>query len=124
MLRTGEKDIVRPFFYWSATIFYMGMIFYFSSKSSISVPIDFWGVDKIAHLLFYIPLSFLFYISFSASGIKRHVFILSVLFSCLYGISDELHQIFVPGRIASIGDFMADSIGAFIGSFIANSLKR
>ena len=32
----------------------------------------------------------------------------------LYGISDEFHQSFVPGRQASVGDVAADSGGAFL----------
>jgi VanZ family protein len=34
----------------------------------------------------------------------------------LYGITDEIHQYYVPGRVASIGDIAADCIGAFLGS--------
>lgn len=33
-----------------------------------------------------------------------------------YGISDEFHQIFVPGRSASYGDMIADAVGACLGS--------
>ena len=38
-----------------------------------------------------------------------------VVFICfLYGISDEVHQAFVPGREASVGDLLADVAGAAI----------
>ena len=33
----------------------------------------------------------------------------------LYGVSDEVHQAFVPGRIASEADVLADAFGAAIG---------
>jgi VanZ family protein len=49
---------------------------------------------------------------------------LSVLLSSLYGVTDELHQAFVPGRVASIGDLVADSIGAFTGSYIARLVNK
>ena len=38
-----------------------------------------------------------------------------VLFASLYGISDEVHQLFVPGRTFSIQDMMADGLGALAG---------
>ena len=33
----------------------------------------------------------------------------------LYGLSDEIHQRFVPGRVADVRDLMADTIGALVG---------
>src|SRR5687768_9543525 len=40
----------------------------------------------------------------------------AVLISALYGVSDELHQSFVPGRLASVGDFLKDVAGAVVGA--------
>ena len=37
----------------------------------------------------------------------------------LYGISDEIHQIFVPGRTADPIDWLVDTCGAALGAFIA-----
>ncbi|MCK5081916.1 MAG: VanZ family protein, partial [Candidatus Omnitrophica bacterium] len=34
-----------------------------------------------------------------------------------YGISDEIHQSFVPGRNAGIIDIIADTIGGAAGGF-------
>lgn len=43
-----------------------------------------------------------------------------VLLLCVgYGISDELHQLAVPGRYASVWDGLADAIGATIGVSLA-----
>ena len=39
---------------------------------------------------------------------------LAFVFSCLYGISDELHQLFVPGRNADVYDAVSDAAGALI----------
>jgi VanZ family protein len=40
---------------------------------------------------------------------------LSVLSAGLYGISDEIHQYFVPGRSADVMDVAADFVGAAWG---------
>ena len=39
---------------------------------------------------------------------------LSLLIAGLYGVSDEVHQHFVPGRSASAWDALADVLGAGI----------
>lgn len=40
----------------------------------------------------------------------------SVAFSSLYAITDEIHQIFVPGRAAQISDWLVDTSGALAGA--------
>ncbi len=52
------------------------------------------------------------------------VYIVSVLFCSLYGLSDEWHQSFVPGRDASLGDWLADTIGAVLAATAIFRLSR
>ena len=41
------------------------------------------------------------------------VFLAATLTICiLYGIGDEFHQSFIPGRFASVADLIADTLGA------------
>ena len=40
---------------------------------------------------------------------------LSLLVCVLYAISDEVHQLFVPGRGAQVKDVLIDSAGAIVG---------
>ena len=47
----------------------------------------------------------------------------SLFFSGLYGVSDELHQFFVPMRHFSAIDVLADFIGALMGVVIWDSLE-
>jgi VanZ family protein len=47
-----------------------------------------------------------------------------LVISFVYGASDELHQWFVPGRYATIGDLLADSLGGGVGGFIFFKIKR
>ncbi len=41
--------------------------------------------------------------------------IVTILFVSVFGLSDELHQAFVPARFASVLDFLADCAGAVAG---------
>ena len=40
----------------------------------------------------------------------------------VYGITDEFHQTFVPGRNADLFDWFMDIIGAVVGAFVSVKL--
>ena len=66
----------------------------------------------------YALLGALFLRAFNTTRIQHHlkfIFILSILFSSLYGVSDEIHQSFVPYRSADIMDVLADILGSALG---------
>ena len=46
---------------------------------------------------------------------KKKLFIRAVDLCVLYGISDEVHQMFVPHRCPSVMDILADGIGSSLG---------
>lgn len=46
---------------------------------------------------------------------RQKIIIAAILFSTLYGVSDEIHQSFVPERCADIFDVLADGLGSIIG---------
>ena len=48
--------------------------------------------------------------------------ILGIILSSLYGISDEIHQHYVPYRDADIMDALADIIGSIFGVYIYQSI--
>ncbi len=105
--------------YWLLTIGYMALIFYLSSSPDTGLPDIFpEGFDKVTHAGAYAVLASLFYSSLSKSGVTKYVFMLAFLLSALYGLSDEFHQSFVPGRDSSFGDLIADSIGSILGSYV------
>ena len=122
MKRAEQTNKVIAVIFWLFTISYMGLIFYLSSKS-LPLPPLVHGTDKIIHASVYFLLAVLLYFSFLKSGLRKRLLMISAVFAVIYGISDELHQYYVPGRIASIGDAIADSLGALIGSFLAARLS-
>lgn len=71
---------------------------------------------KNAHFFVYMALGILVYSAVKKDCmINRKCIIISVLVCISYAISDELHQLFVPGRGAGIGDVFIDSMGSFMG---------
>lgn len=48
----------------------------------------------------------------------REIIAAGILVTLLYALSDEFHQIFVPGRSGSLIDAGIDFIGILIGTFI------
>jgi VanZ family protein len=56
-------------------------------------------------------------------GNKHKILILiSILSSSVYGISDELHQYFVPFRQADVVDALANTLGSCIGVLLYHFL--
>jgi VanZ family protein len=84
-------------------------------------------LDKVLHFLAYALLGILFLRAFKTSRIKNNVklmLILSILLSFLYGVSDEIHQYFVPYRNADLMDVLADMFGAITGVYIYQAIAR
>ena len=93
---------------WAPPALYAGFIFFLSSQSSFPmVPAGLWDFDKVIHAIEYSVLAALL---LRASRSVPLAFCATVL----YGISDEVHQYFVPGRSASAYDAVADALGAGI----------
>ena len=49
------------------------------------------------------------------AGVTRSRALGAILLSTAYGLTDELHQWFVPGRVAEVLDLIADTVGAAVG---------
>lgn len=119
MIKSEKKNKRTAIIYWLFTISYMGIIFFFSSRKGTDLPDLPQGLDKVLHLCSYVLLAFLIYLSLNKSRGKKYVFMLAFLSATFYGITVEFHQVFVPGRDASIGDVLANSFGAFLGCYLA-----
>ncbi len=120
MKKSDNTFTLNALFYWLLTLCYMVLIYYLSSIHGNRFSGLLNDYDKPLHFLVYTILAFLIYRSFDKTGIKRYLLILSFLFTVIYGITDEVHQLHVPLRDASIGDIIADSLGALFGSYSAS----
>ena len=81
------------------------------------MPMLFSAEDKLIHAAAYALMGLLAWMTFfREQRPPMTAFIVSVLFCSLYGLSDEWHQSFVPGRDASAGDWLADTLGGFLAS--------
>jgi VanZ family protein len=95
----------------------IGIIFLFSSIPGESIPsLEGWldlAAKKIGHLLIYALLAFCLARGLEGTGesYARNAWIIAVLFA----ITDEYHQLLVPGRGAWVVDIMIDSAGALLG---------
>ncbi len=103
--------------YWLPLIVYCLAIFIQSSFPSPVEEPDVPFFDKYLHILGYALLGALFcraYGSLRLGGKFWRAALLSFLSAGLYGISDEIHQYFVPGRSADVMDVAADFFGAVL----------
>lgn len=109
---------------WVLVVLYGAAIFLLSAISGLSpifkVPEKYiW--DKLLHLLEYLVLGMLLaralYFSFKYRSLGHLVFMVFV-FGSLYGASDEWHQHFVSYRTCDYRDWIADSLGVFIGAYV------
>jgi len=93
-----------------------GTIFYLSSLEKIDLPI---GDIAYSDLFLHAAAYFVFGITllFAARGSDRlrkeplWVYALVLAIGMAYGLSDEIHQFFVPNRSTSLADFFADTFG-------------
>lgn len=97
-------------------ILWMVVIFIFSSFPDLpSNKIDIlnFTIKKTAHVLEYTIL-FLFW--YRALGKKNPIY--ALMLSLAYAFTDEIHQLFVPGRTGRLRDVGIDTIGMIVFSYL------
>ncbi len=78
-----------------------------------------WIVRKSAHFILFAILGICVYKTLNFGTPKSRV-VIAILICILYAISDEIHQIFIPGRAGRISDVLIDGAG----SISAIALKK
>lgn len=127
---------------WLLVILWMGVIFYLSHQpaaessslstgiterilaviesiaSSVELDVEKFNhiVRKGAHFFSYLILGILVTNALKNNGMNTFkLFLISLVICMAYAISDECHQLFVPGRAGQVKDVMIDSAGAITG---------
>lgn len=103
----GQWIAAAPLLAWSVLIFGL------SSVPGGNYPqVSFEHADKLVHVSLYLVLGL--FSSFCFAGTSAGL-VGALIYGLLFGLSDELHQIFVPQRSCSVGDWLADATGVFMG---------
>jgi VanZ family protein len=106
---------------WLPALAWMGIIFWLSGSpqppGGIELP------DKPVHFVIYAVLGALVWWGIAPAGAAAAV-ALTFTVGALYGASDELHQLAVPGRTADISDWVADAAGIAAVALIALALSH
>lgn len=98
------------------TIIYCCLIFAVSSIPGEELP-GLPATDYIMHFIEYSGLGGLLCWWRLTSGESwKRAMIQAIIAASLYGMTDEFHQSFVPGRFMSLTDWIADTLGAMLGS--------
>lgn len=99
---------------WIWAVLVAGVIFAASSRGRIAAP-DVANVDKYGHFLVYGLLGTLIC---RALGDRRWAAVWALAMASAYGVTDEFHQSFVPGRSSEAADWLADTSGAALAIFL------
>ena len=103
---------------WLPVALWMVGVFYLSHQSAPLAPAAAEVNPFLAHVVVYAVLAILLYIAVAPPGNAAPKWVpasIAFALAVLYGFSDEVHQAFVPGRIASEADVLTDAFGAAIG---------
>ena len=108
--------------YWAPPLLYMALIFAISSMKQPPFPMpefEWFTIDKLYHFIEYAILGGLLaraFLKAKPSVVPSQlIWGLAAVLSILYGASDEWHQTFVPGRLATVADWVADVLGSIAG---------
>jgi VanZ family protein len=116
MIAALERHTIGQSRRWALVVLWMSVIFYLSSRSTLPMPKGILAnLESIAgHFAVYAVLALLVNYALSEtsiSSVRRMTY--AFVFAVVYGVTDEFHQSFVPGRDAALFDLAIDALGAF-----------
>jgi len=130
---------------WSLFLFWLALIFFFSSQTgtessnlsggvlniilkiipSLNLSFFSFAIRKLAHFTEYAILGILtFHLVLQYRNITIKEIILIIVFCIFYASTDEFHQTFVGGRSGQPLDVVIDSLGSIFGVILTDLICR
>lgn len=109
------------YFFYIPLVLYWILLLVLTSLPSDALPTVAFS-DKVNHFLAYFGLAVLLggtlYHQKRFSFFSVNYVLATIIISSVYGIIDELHQLFIPGRYAEFYDWLANFTGVLAGTFL------
>jgi VanZ family protein len=120
--RAASSFLGRAWVWWILVVLWMAVIFTLSSQPRFSfVPLAWQSelASTVAHGMEYLILAVLLWQAVTRTPWLRERAAVVVLgAACLYAVSDEVHQFFVPGRVTDARDLLVDALGVALGVWL------
>ena len=102
-----------------AAAFFMAALVFLAADKASQIPLLPELPDKLVHFCYFGVMALLL-----AHGVGRRRLWLPLLLVPLVGALDEWHQLYVPGRDASVWDWATDLVGAGVAVFAYWKITR
>ena len=106
---------------------YAALIFFLSSLSNPFPfkPTGLLTLDKLLHFVEYAAFGGLLAWGLARAGLAvSSAAVWAAVLGSAYGLTDEVHQAFVPNRSADPRDWVADSVGTLVGAVVMVVILR
>jgi VanZ family protein len=103
---------------WLPLVVWSGLIFFLSTQPDFPSPETDWLADLLgnsAHVVLFAVLAVLWA---RVLGQRPRAVLWACILTAVYALSDEIHQWFVPGRVADVRDLILDLAGALLGLWV------
>lgn len=118
-MRDLKKKGVLPLIGWIMILIIISLIYILSSIPAQGYPSGLGIKTKIYHFSVFFALCFFLCLSIVQENKKnKYLVYLALVLAIFYSLTDESHQLFVPGRSASVTDILIDSIGSLSGAIV------
>lgn len=122
----NQTKIVAFFQFQLPMIAWMLFIYIASSIPSTNISMLGGVSDKFVHASVFAVLCWLTHVALFHQAnhtLRKYSLLLAVLITALYGLSDEYHQMFTPGRSSDPLDLLADTTGGLLYAAAMLQLK-